>query len=113
MNAAPRSVVSRSLTHPSGLSLETIARRTGVHPEMVRRFVALGLLDASADPAGQWWFTADALARIARIKRLRAGLSLNYAALGVVLDLLERIAQLEVALRRSETSSPDRLRSTP
>ena len=28
---------------------------------------------------------------IARIQRLRAGLALNYAALGLVLDLLDRI----------------------
>ena len=33
--------------------------------------------------------------RVARIQRLRAGLGLNYAALGLVLDLLDRIAELE------------------
>ena len=35
-----------------------------------------------------------------RIERLRAGLPLNYAALGLVLDLLDRIHELETALRR-------------
>jgi hypothetical protein len=43
------------------------------------------------------------LARAARIVRLRAGLGLNYAAVGVVLDLLDRIEELETALR----SRPD------
>jgi hypothetical protein len=45
------------------------------------------------------WFTPDQVAAVARISRLRSGLSLNYAAIGVVTDLLDRIAQLEAALR--------------
>lgn len=97
------------LTAQSGLSLDAVAQRGGVHPELVRRLVALGLLDARVDTAGRWRFPADTPARIARIQRLRSGLALNYAAIGVVLDLLERIAQLEIALRRSE--SADRPRS--
>ena len=31
------------------------------------------------------------LVAVARMQRLRAGLSLNYAAIGLVLDLLDRI----------------------
>jgi hypothetical protein len=45
------------------------------------------------------WFAADQVAATARIRRLRAGLSLNYAAIGVVTDLLDRIAALETQLR--------------
>jgi chaperone modulatory protein CbpM len=36
---------------------------------------------------------------VARIQRLRVGLSLNWAAIGLVLDLLDRIEVLERALR--------------
>ncbi|HEY8556739.1 MAG TPA: chaperone modulator CbpM, partial [Actinomycetes bacterium] len=36
---------------------------------------------------------------VARIQRLRTGLSLNYAAIGLVLDLLDRIDVLERDLR--------------
>ncbi|MFC7642500.1 hypothetical protein ACFQX6_17245 [Streptosporangium lutulentum] len=36
---------------------------------------------------------------MARVQRLRAGFSLNYAALGLVVHLLDRIAELEAALR--------------
>jgi len=39
----------------------------------------------------------------ARIRRLRSGLSLNYSALPLVLDLLDRIAELENR-RRPEPS---------
>ena len=33
-----------------------LRRGQGVHPELLHRFVALGLLDADRDPAGQLWF---------------------------------------------------------
>jgi hypothetical protein len=46
------------------------------------------------------WFTAAQLTAADRVQRLRAGLSLNYAALGLVCDLLDRIAVLEAASRR-------------
>jgi hypothetical protein len=86
------------------LSLETVAGNTGLHPELVRRFVALSLLDTSRDASGALWFPPGTPARIARIQRLRAGLGLNYAAIGLVLDLLDRIDTLEAALRGSSSN---------
>jgi len=80
------------------LTLETVADRAGLHPELVRQFAALSLLETSRDAAGTLWFPPDTPATIARIQRLRAGLCLNYAAIGLVLDLLDRIDALEAAL---------------
>jgi hypothetical protein len=88
------------LTRPDRLRLEEFARLAGVHPELVQRFVVLGLLEATTDDAGELWFHSGQLARLARIQRLRAGFALNYAALGLVLDLLDRIAVLEAERRR-------------
>jgi hypothetical protein len=82
------------------LDIDTFAQRSGLHPDMVTRFVKLGLLDASTDPSGQVLLPLDQLAAVARLQRLRAGLALNYAALGLVVDLLDRIAVLEAAVRR-------------
>lgn len=87
------------------LSLDVVARRSGLHPDLVRRFVALGLVDAVSDADGRLWFEPAAPATLARIQRLRAGLPLNYASLGLVLDLLDRISELEAALRRSNAGS--------
>jgi DNA-binding transcriptional MerR regulator len=80
------------------LSTESFARVAGLHPELVRRFVSLGLLDASQDVSGALQFSPRELANVARIRRLRAGLAINYTAIGVVIDLLDRIAELEAAL---------------
>lgn len=85
------------------MDLETFAQVTGLHPEMARRLVVLGLLEAHRDAAGRLWFPLSQVAVAGRIQRLRAGLSLNYAALGLVMDLLDRIAELEAALRNRRT----------
>jgi chaperone modulatory protein CbpM len=88
-----------ALARPHRLALEPFANSAGLHPEQVRRLVALGLLEAAPDAAGELWFPPNQLAAAARLQRLRDGLALNYAALGLVVDLLDRIAALEAALR--------------
>lgn len=84
------------------LDLRAFARESGTHPELIRRLVALGLLEARQDPAGELWFSRSELAALGRVQRLRAGFALNYAAIGVVTELLDRIAVLETALRSAE-----------
>ncbi|MFJ6934397.1 chaperone modulator CbpM [Streptomyces sp. NPDC101132] len=87
------------------LSLDAVARLSGLHPDLIRRFVALGLVDADRDAAGHLVFDPTAPAVLARIQRLRTGLCLNYASIGLVLDLLDRISLLEAALRGRGTRS--------
>jgi chaperone modulatory protein CbpM len=80
--------------------LDAFAVRTGLHPDLLHRFVALGLVDAHPDPAGQLWFDAADLATVARISRLHNDLALNYAAVGLVLDLLDEIERLQARTGR-------------
>jgi chaperone modulatory protein CbpM len=88
------------LGRPARLDLESFARAAGLHPDLVMRFLALGLLEVERDSAGRLQFSPAQVAAVCRLQRLRAGLSLNYAALGLVVDLLDRIALLEAALRK-------------
>jgi chaperone modulatory protein CbpM len=97
---APRYVLARR----PGIQLDAFAARCGLHPDLVRRLVALGLLACRQDAHGGLWLEPSALATVARIQRLRTGLGLNYAAIGLVLDLLDRIEELESASRRRRTS---------
>lgn len=83
------------------LSLDAFARATHTHPDLIRRLVALGLLEADRDAAGELWFAPSQVAALGRVQRLRAGFALNYAAIGLVVDLLDRISDLEEALRSS------------
>jgi chaperone modulatory protein CbpM len=84
-----------ALVRSPRLSLDGFAARAGLHPEFVRRLVALGLLRADRDDLGRLWLPPRELLTVARVQRLHAGLSLNYAAIGLVLDLLARIDELE------------------
>jgi len=93
--------VTYAIVRTTELDLDHFAAATGMHPDLVRRFVTLGILDATCDPAGGLWFSPSQVAAAARIQRLRAGFALNYAAIGLVTDLLDRIAALQTALRRA------------
>ena len=91
--------MSYAIVRADRLSLEEFAVLSGLHPDLIRRLVNLGLIEAHRDPAGALWFSRSELAAVARVQRLRAGFTLNFAAIGLVTDLLDRIAVLETALR--------------
>jgi chaperone modulatory protein CbpM len=100
---------SFALVRPARLSMDSFCRATGLHPDLVRRLVALDLLEAIPDSPGgtgvspgepaELWFSRTQVAAAGRLQRLRNSFALNYAALGLVVDLLDRIAALETALR--------------
>jgi chaperone modulatory protein CbpM len=88
-----------ALALPTRLDLESFARMTQTHPALVGRLVVLGALDAQTDSAGRLWFSPAQITQMARIKRLRASFSVNYATVALVCDLLDRIASLEATAR--------------
>ena len=89
------------LARPYRLSLDSYARITGVHPELVRRLVTLGLLDITRDAEGNLWFDPSQVREMATVQRLHLRLNLSYSSLGLVMDLLDRISDLETSQRRS------------
>jgi chaperone modulatory protein CbpM len=74
-----------------------LARRAGLHPELVRRLIRLGAIDPRR---------LDAAATLARVTRLRRDLGLNYAGAILACDLLARIDELETRLSRYEPPRP-------
>jgi hypothetical protein len=86
------------------VGLDALAREAGMHPELVRRLLALGLLERAAGTAGagEAVYPRAAAARLARAARLRRDLGLSYAGAVLACELLERIDQLEARLRRYE-----------
>ena len=96
---APRYVLARR----PGMQLDDFTTRCGLHPDMVRRLVAPASSLAGRMPAAMR-FEPSALVTVGRIQRLRTSLGLNYAAIGLVLDLLDHIEELESASGRRRTS---------
>ena len=86
------------------LDLDSFARAAGAHPDHVRRLVTLGLLEPQRAADGDLRFSPAEILALARIQRLRAGLALNYTALGLVIDLLDRVAALEAEARTARRS---------
>jgi MerR HTH family regulatory protein len=70
--------------------VRALARRSDLHPDLVRRLIALDAVDPL-----DW----DAAARLARLVRLRRDLGLNVAGAALVCDLLARIEELEARRR--------------
>lgn len=93
----------RPLARPFRLSLDSYARITGVHPDVIRRLVALGLLERARDADGSLWFAPSQVREMATIQRLHLRLNLTYSSLGLVRDLLDRISELERSQRRSRS----------
>jgi hypothetical protein len=80
------------------VELDVLAREAGLHPDVVRRLIALGLLDQAGSRRPPV-FPRDAAARLAKAARLRRDLGLNYAGAVLACELLARIDELEARLR--------------
>lgn len=91
------------------LTLHEVAVRCGVDIEYVERLVALGVIEESAVPEERavakeravptTGFPPEVTLRVARVLRLERDLGVNFEGAAVILDLLDRIDQLEHELR--------------
>lgn len=84
------------------LSLRETARQACVHPELVERMVDLGLIEPEQF-SPEILFAPEAVGDICKALRLRNELGINWAGVGLVMDLLERIGELERELYRLRT----------
>jgi len=103
-------LVRRSGTGGPLVDLETLARDAGVHPDLARRFVALGLVEPASGTAAAPLFAREAAATLARAARLRRDLGVGYAGAVLACELLARIDVLERRLRRYEPYPDNRPR---
>jgi hypothetical protein len=95
-------LVRRPVGQSSLIELEVLARESGLHPDLVARFVQLGLLEQRVGRDSVARYPRDAAARLARAGRLRRDLALNYAGAVLACELLARIDELEARLRLYE-----------
>lgn len=96
-------VVERTAAGAHLVEVEALAREAGLHPDLVRRLIALGLLEPRGGTSRAPLFPRDAAAQLARAARLRRDLGLNYAGAVLACELLRRIEELEARLARYES----------
>jgi chaperone modulatory protein CbpM len=95
-------------TAPRLVAVETLARDAGVHPDIVRRFAQLGLLEAQGGTSAAPLFRPQDALLIARAMRLRRDLGVNYAGAVLATELLARIEDLEQRLRAGTPTYTER-----
>jgi DNA-binding transcriptional MerR regulator len=99
---------TRLATRGAGLvGIESLARQAGIHPELARRLIRLGLIEPRGGTTAAPLFGRRDAVRLARAMRLRRDLGLNYAGAVLACELLARIDELE---RRLAVRAPTRPR---
>ncbi len=88
---------------PPYCTLGEVAYRAGLHPELVEKFIRLGLIEfAEENDDGEMLFDASVVPLIRRIMRLRNQLGVNYAGIGVILELLSQLDLMESRIEELE-----------
>lgn len=67
----------------------------GVHPEIIQKLVEYGIVET-----GDRDLTVDQALRVLKVMRLRRNLGVNLPGAAIILELLERIEQLQAELRQ-------------
>lgn len=95
------------VTRGSGLvGIEGLARAAGIHPDLVRKLIALGLIEPGGGTAAAPLFRRQDGPMLARAIRLRRDLGLNYEGAVLACELLARIDELEERLRGRAPANP-------
>lgn len=96
--------VERTLGGSLYVTSRDVAAHVGAHPELINRFVDLGLIDpVGRDQNNEFLFPVEVIPLIKKILRLRSQLGVNYIGIGVILELMDRIESLESQIRELES----------
>ncbi len=70
------------------------ARLVECHPQTLRMYERLGLVEPQRTETNMRLYSADDIEKLRQIQRLTQDLGVNLAGVQVILDLLERIAEM-------------------
>ena len=79
------------------LSLEELARATGMHPAQIESFVQFGLLEPASAGVHEM-FCLAAIDRLRTIMRLRRDLGVNLAGVAAILEMRDRMVSMHAEL---------------
>lgn len=89
-------IISRKneLATVPGITINELSRMCECHLSVAKRLYAIGLIEPLS-PGGPLLFDRSAVVRVRKALRLKRDLSLNFDAVGLVMELLDRINDLE------------------
>lgn len=82
------------------VTLSELAREIACPPSLIERLESFGVVEALPESGSEMLFPASAVRRLKRALRLRHDLGISNHDLALVLDLLDRIDNLEDELHR-------------
>lgn len=77
------------------LTLDSLASCTQIHPQLVERFIEVGLIEPVERAGPSPLFDVSVIPRIRIIERLRCDLGINLAGIAVILDMVDRLRAVE------------------
>jgi MerR family transcriptional regulator/heat shock protein HspR len=77
------------------VTFDELAARAEMHPELLARLVEFGLIEPVSARGDLSVFDSSKIWRLLCIRRLRSDLGINLQGVAVVLDLVERLGDLE------------------
>lgn len=80
--------------------LAELCKYCGVNAEIIHEMIDEGVITPEGASPQEWHFTAIEIRRVQTTLRLQNDLQVNLAGCALVLDLLEEIDELKMALRR-------------
>ena len=82
------------------LTFEMVADIVGARQSLVVRLAQQGLIDTVDDESGEQFLPRRAVIRLRRMQRLRRDLGVNFAGAAVILDLVNRLNEMNRELAR-------------
>ena len=77
------------------LTIDALASCVHIHPQLVERFVEVGLIEPIERRGASPLFDVSVVPRLRIIERLRCDLGINIAGIAVILDMVDRLRALE------------------
>jgi chaperone modulatory protein CbpM len=82
------------------LTFEMVADIVGARQSLVVRLAQQGLIDTVDDESGEQFLPRRTVIRLRRMQRLRRDLGVNFAGAAVILDLVNRLNEMNRELAR-------------
>ena len=86
------------------LTLQMLADATGARVTLIARLVRSGLIETVGEPTDEPLMPQRAVVRLRKMQRLRRDLGVNFTGASIILDLVERVGEInrELAEMRRE-----------
>jgi MerR family transcriptional regulator/heat shock protein HspR len=89
--------------------ISVVARMVNIHPQTLRNYERLGLLQPTRSDGNVRLYSDQDVERVRKICRLSDELGVNLAGIEIVLNLLDRVEQLQQEMREVRAQYEDKI----